>query len=77
LIIVTDKLGGVLFRKPNDISFRIMKYCFDVEYQGMIYIRDNIRKDFIVPKTLRMKWIWYYNSEGIYREEQKVEGSLS
>lgn len=24
-IIVTDELGGIQFRKPNDISFRIMQ----------------------------------------------------
>lgn len=76
-IIITDELGGILFRKPNDIAFRIMKYRFDVEYEEMIYIGDNIRKDFIAPKALGMRWIWYYNSEGIYKEQTRAEQSFN
>lgn len=76
-IIITDELGGVLFRKPNDIAFRMMKYRFNVEYYEMVYIGDNIRKDFIAPKMLGMRWMWYYNLEGIYKEGDKTRESYS
>ena len=67
-IIVTDELGGPAFRKPNSIAFQIMKYRFDAEYGEMIYIGDNPKKDFFAPKELGMKYLWYDNPSGLYRD---------
>lgn len=65
-IIITDELGGIEFRKPNDKAFRMMKDYFDVEYNEMCYIGDNVNKDFIAPEMLGMKCIWFRNLDGLY-----------
>lgn len=65
-IIVTDELGGLEYRKPNTKSFEIMKSEFNVPYEKMIYIGDNLKKDFIAPNELGMNSIWFNNMDGIY-----------
>ena len=67
-IIITDELGGTQFRKPNDISFRIMQCRWRMPFENMIYIGDNLKKDFMAPKQLGMQWIWVDNEQGIYRK---------
>ena len=65
-IIITDEIGGVMFRKPNDISFRIMQRRLNVPFNRMIYVGDNTGKDFIAPKQLGMNVLHYKNPAGIY-----------
>ncbi len=65
-IIITDELGGIEYRKPNEKAFILMKERFGVEFSEMCYVGDNIIKDFIAPKKLGMKVIWFNNSDGIY-----------
>lgn len=65
-IIITDELGGPIFRKPNDIAFRMMKYKFNLEYSEMMYVGDNIQKDFQAPKLLGMQYHLYNNPDGLY-----------
>ena len=65
-IIVTDELGGTQFRKPNDISFRIMQNRWRLSYQEIIYVGDNLNKDFLAPKQLGMKVLWFKNPDGLY-----------
>ena len=65
-IIVTDELGGIEFRKPNIAAFLLMQEKMKVPYDTMVYIGDNIQKDFIAPKKLGMQTIWYKNKYGIY-----------
>ena len=49
-IIVTDELGGVKFRKPNEAAFRLMQRRMSVPFEKMVYIGDNMKKDFIAPE---------------------------
>lgn len=65
-IIITDELGGVSFRKPNDTAFRIMQSIWKLPFEQMIYIGDNISKDFIAPEKLGMKYIYFRNPDGLY-----------
>jgi len=65
-IIVTDELGGVEYRKPNNRAFVIMKEQFGVNYTEMCYVGDNIFKDFIAPEKLGMKSFYIKNVHGIY-----------
>lgn len=65
-IIITDELGGVEFRKPNSKAFAIMKDTFKTDYSKMVYIGDNINKDFIAPDKLGMKSIYFNNGDGLY-----------
>lgn len=66
-IIITDELGGTEFRKPNPEAFIKMEECFDTPYEQMLYVGDNINKDFIAPQQLGMKSIWFKNKVGLYR----------
>lgn len=65
-IIITDELGGVQFRKPNDISFRIMQCRWKLNFEQMLYIGDNPSKDFKAPKQLGMRSVWFDNKDGLY-----------
>ena len=65
-IVITDELGGEAFRKPNDISFRIMQRRLGVPFGNMLYVGDNPAKDFIAPRQLCMQCVWFDNQDGIY-----------
>lgn len=65
-IIITDELGGIEYRKPNEKAFVIMKDQLIVEYGEMCYVGDNINKDFIAPEKLGMKTFFINNINGIY-----------
>ena len=68
-IIITDELGSPSFRKPNDISFRIMQRRFSIPFRNMLYIGDNPLKDFIAPRQLGMQAIYFENKDGIYSQK--------
>lgn len=65
-IIVTDELGGVQFRKPCDIAFRILQNKWRLPASEMIYVADNLEKDFQAPQRLGMKSAWFKNEDGLY-----------
>ena len=65
-IIVTDEIGGEQFRKPNDIAFRIMQRKMGIPFENMVYVGDNVNKDFIAPQQLGMRTILFKNPNGLY-----------
>ena len=65
-IIITDSLGGIQFRKPNDISFRIMQNRWRIPFEQLVYVGDNPTKDFQAPKQLGMMYIYFKNASGLY-----------
>ena len=65
-IIITDTLGGVVFRKPNSISYEMMQERSGTNFSQMVYVGDNLAKDFIAPKTLGMMSIYFNNANGLY-----------
>ena len=65
-IIVTDELGGVEFRKPNTKAFELMQEKLKIPFEKMVYIGDNINKDFIAPEKLGMQTIYFRNENGLY-----------
>jgi HAD superfamily hydrolase (TIGR01549 family) len=65
-VLITDELGGVQFRKPNDIAFRIMQARLGVPYGQMLYVGDNPAKDFHAPRALGMQWLYFRNGDGLY-----------
>ena len=75
-VIVTDELGGIEFRKPNCKAFELMRKKFDVKYSEMIYIGDNLSKDFIAPIKLGMKCLYYKNESGLYFDKKEVIDSI-
>lgn len=65
-IIITDELGGVEFRKPNEKAFVIMQEFFGKPFGKMMYIGDNSKKDFVAPCKLGMKSCHFANKDGLY-----------
>ena len=65
-IIITDELGGLQFRKPCDIAFRIMQTRWRLNPTEIAYVGDNPNKDFQTPKQLGMKSIYFKNADGLY-----------
>lgn len=72
-IIITDELGGVQFRKPCDIAFRIMQTRWRLPASEMIYIADNPVKDFQAPRQLGMKSMWFKNTEGLNTIHEELD----
>lgn len=68
-IIITDELGGVQFRKPCDIAFRIMTTRWRINPLDIVYVGDNAEKDFQAPQQLGMKSVWFRNMDGLYKAE--------
>ena len=65
-IIITDELGGEQFRKPCSIAFQIMRTRWRLNYNQILYIADNLNKDFQAPRQLGMMTLLFANPEGIY-----------
>lgn len=65
-VIITDELGGIQFRKPCDIAFRIMLTKWRLNPANAIYVGDNPLKDFQAPQQLGMKSLWFKNEDGLY-----------
>lgn len=75
-IIITDELAGngtvFAFRKPNTISFKIMKMRLGIPYSKMAYVGDNFKKDFIASNKLGMESIYFSNTDSIYYEKERL-----
>lgn len=65
-IIITDSLGGIQFRKPNELAFRLMREKLCTSFQKMAYVGDNSNKDFVAPEKLGMRAIHFVNPDGLY-----------
>ncbi len=65
-VIITDELGGIQFRKPCDIAFRLMITKWRLNSADVVYVGDNASKDFQAPQQLGMKSIWFKNVDGVY-----------
>lgn len=65
-IIITDEIGGIQFRKPCDIAFRILMTCWRLNPADVVYVGDNAEKDFQAPHQLGMRSVWFRNEDGLY-----------
>lgn len=68
-VIITDELGGIQFRKPCDIAFRIMMTRWRMNPADIVYVGDNPAKDFQGPQQLGMKSIYIKNPNGVHLEK--------
>lgn len=67
VIIITDELGGLEYRKPCGKAFHLMRDMIgNGGYSAMCYVGDNIKKDFIAPEEFGMRCIWFRNKNGLY-----------
>lgn len=76
-IIVTDELGGVQFRKPCDIAFRIMQRKWRIPFEQLVYVGDNPVKDFQAAKQLGMQSVFVNNPDGLYSSEKNDSFELN
>lgn len=67
VIIITDELGGIQYRKPCEKVFLLMKEYLDVEFGEMCYVGDNRKKDFVAGEKLGMRTVWVRNVGGLYQ----------
>lgn len=65
-IIITDELGGIQFRKPCDISFRIIQNKWKIAFDNLLYVGDNPQKDFLAPRSLAMQVAYFKNVDGLH-----------
>ncbi len=72
-VIITDELGGVQFRKPCDIAFRIMTTRWRLNPADVVYVGDNPVKDFQAPYQLGMRRLWFKNVDGLYYTEGTMQ----
>lgn len=71
-VIITDELGGVQFRKPCNIAFRIMSTRWRLNPEDIVYVGDNPMKDFQAPQQLGMRSIYFENEDSLYRINGKA-----
>ena len=71
-VIITDELGGVQFRKPCDIAFRILMTRWRFNPADIIYVGDNPAKDFQAPQQLGMRSVYFANQDGLYHDEKDI-----
>lgn len=75
-VIITDDLGGVQFRKPCDIAFRILLTRWRLNPADVVYVGDNPAKDFQAPQQLGMRSIYFRNSDSLYSGEENSNLSI-
>lgn len=56
-IILTEKFGGEIYRKPHPISFINMAQKLEIDYTEMLYVGDNPVKDFAISEVLPIKTV--------------------
>lgn len=75
-IIYTDALGaGRAYFKPHPRAFEVMQTALDRQPSDrMIYVGDNLSKDFVAPNTLGWTTVWVNRGSGIHAGVTVAEG---
>lgn len=71
-ILITDELGKKYW-KPHRKPYDIMKEQLNVCYEEMVYIGDNVSKDFVTPNKLGMKSIMINRMDGVYKNNTNID----
>lgn len=69
-IVVTDELGRE-FWKPHKKPYEIVKENLDLDYDEIVYVGDNINKDFVTANELGMNTVMISREEGVYSNLDK------
>ena len=64
-IVITDELGRE-FWKPHSRPYEIMKDKLDVDYDEMVYVGDNVSKDFVTANKLGINTVFINRIDGVY-----------
>lgn len=71
-IVVTDELGREYW-KPHRKPYEIVKEELGLQYEDIVYVGDNINKDFITANKLGIHTVMINRVEGIYLNLDKDE----
>lgn len=64
-IVVTDELGRE-FWKPHSKPYEIIKNKLNLDYENMVYVGDNVSKDFVTANKLGMSTVFINREDGVY-----------
>lgn len=73
-IIITDELGKDYW-KPHKKPYKLCSNNLGVDYSSLIYVGDNIKKDFITANKLGMHTVQIVREEGVYKDLDSIEES--
>ncbi|GIM28756.1 haloacid dehalogenase [Clostridium polyendosporum] len=71
-IIITDELGKD-FWKPSEKPYKLMSEKLGVNFNEIIYVGDNVEKDFITANRLGVLTVLIKREDGIYIDTVKDE----
>ena len=71
-IVVTDELGRE-FWKPHSKPYEIIKDKLNLDYENMVYIGDNVSKDFVTANKLGINTIHINREDNIYKNIEDLE----
>ena len=71
-IVITDELGREYW-KPHRKPYEIVKEALGLQYEEIVYVGDNINKDFITANKLGMNTVMINRLEGVYSNIDKDE----
>lgn len=66
-IIITDQLGREYW-KPHEKSYKLMAQKLNVDLESMVYIGDNLKKDFITANKLGIQTVYIKRKNGVYED---------
>ena len=72
-IIVTEELGREYW-KPHPRSFEIISDEFDIQFDEMVYVGDNPKKDFYIRKFYPIHTMRIIRENSVYSKEDYREG---
>ena len=75
-IVVTDELGRE-FWKPHKRPYEIIKEKLGFDYEDMVYVGDNISKDFVTANRLGMSTVFINREDGVYSDVRMGEEYLA
>lgn len=73
-IIITDELGKDYW-KPHKKPYKLCSKNLSVDYSSLIYVGDNIKKDFITANKLGMHTVQIVREDGVYKGLDSIEES--
>ncbi|MFI3176775.1 MAG: HAD-IA family hydrolase [Eubacteriales bacterium] len=72
-IIVTDELGRE-FWKPHGKSFELMQEYFGVDWNEMVYVGDNPKKDFHISSVYPIQTVRIIRDKSVYAQDAYLDG---
>ena len=73
-VIITDEMGDISYRKPDERSYIRMSETLGVDFSDMMYVGDNPTKDFFIKTKYPIKTARIIREHGIYADADYRDG---